>query len=254
MLNALFFNKIILCDAGVGIGKTHAYLVACLLWRQFGPFFENRPITISTSSISLQEAIVRDYLPWFSDILLRHGILTRPLNVVVRKGKQHFVCDMRLAERQSQLAEGGRSSRLRLLNQCTRHYDLDAVPGLSGYDRRLICVPVSCPKTCEGYGICQYHQFVLGSMNDAVDIQICNHNYLLADASHRLNDQRPLLQDCGVLIVDEAHKLPEAARQMDSFSLSFLSIFFIIPSTGSTGRWTAAREGARASDPPAAST
>lgn len=225
MLNALFFNKIILCDAGVGIGKTHAYLVACLLWRQYGPFFENHPITISTSSISLQEAIVRDYLPRLSDILLRHGILDRPLNVVIRKGKQHFVCDMRLAERQAQLAEGGRSSRLRLLNQCTRHYDLDAVPGLSGYDRRLICVPVSCPKTCEGYGICQYHQFVRGSMNDAVDIQICNHNYLLADASHRLNGQRPLLQDCGVLIVDEAHKLPEAARQMDSFSLSLQDIF-----------------------------
>ena len=129
MLNALFFNKIILCDAGVGIGKTHAYLVACLLWRQFGPFFENRPITISTSSISLQEAIVRDYLPRLSDVLLRHGILTRPLNVVVRKGKQHFVCDMRLAERQARLAEGGKSPRLRLLNQCTRHYDLDAVPG-----------------------------------------------------------------------------------------------------------------------------
>ena len=225
MLNALFFNKILLCDAGVGIGKTHAYLVACLLWRQFGPFFENRPITISTSSISLQEAIVRDYLPRLSDILLRHGILTRPLNVVVRKGKQHFVCDMRLAERQARLAESGKSSRLRLLNQCTRHYDLDAVPGLSGYDRRLICVPVSCPKTCEGYGICQYHQFVRGSMNKAVDIQICNHNYLLADASHRLNGQRPLLQDCGILIVDEAHKLPEAARQMDSFSLSLQDIF-----------------------------
>lgn len=224
MLNALFFNKILLCDAGVGIGKTYAYLVACLLWRQFEPFFENRPITISTSSISLQEAIVRDYLPRLSDILLRYGILDRPLNVVIRKGKQHFVCDMRLAERQAQLAEGGRSSRLRLLNQCTRHYDLDAVPGLSGYDRRLICVPVSCPKTCEGYGICQYHQFVRGSMNDAVDIQICNHNYLLADASHRLNGQRPLLQDCGVLIVDEAHKLPEAARQMDSFSLSLQDI------------------------------
>ena len=145
--------------------------------------------------------------------------------MVVRKGKQHFVCDMRLAERQARLAESGKSSRLRLLNQCTRHYDLDAVPGLSGYDRRLICVPVSCPKTCEGYGICQYHQFVRGSMNKAVDIQICNHNYLLADASHRLNDQRPLLQDCGVLIVDEAHKLPEAARQMDSFSLSLQDIF-----------------------------
>lgn len=33
-----------------------------------------------------------------------------------------------------------------------------------------------------------------------------------------------MLQDCGVLIVDEAHKLPEAARQMDSFSLSLQDV------------------------------
>lgn len=32
MLDTLFEGKIALCDAGVGIGKTHAYLAACLLW------------------------------------------------------------------------------------------------------------------------------------------------------------------------------------------------------------------------------
>ena len=45
-------------------------------------------------------------------------------------------------------------------------------------------------------------------------IQICNHNYLLADAYHRAEGYKPLLADYRALIVDEAHKLPEAARQM----------------------------------------
>ena len=45
-------------------------------------------------------------------------------------------------------------------------------------------------------------------------IQICNHNYLLADAYHRAEGYKPLLSDYRTLIVDEAHKLPEAARQM----------------------------------------
>ena len=47
-----------------------------------------------------------------------------------------------------------------------------------------------------------------------VFIQICNHNYLLADTLHRANDFRPLLRNYQALIIDEAHKFPEAARQM----------------------------------------
>lgn len=43
-------------------------------------------------------------------------------------------------------------------------------------------------------------------------IQICNHNYLLADGYHRLQDYRPLLKDYRALIVDEAHKLPGCGK------------------------------------------
>lgn len=52
------------------------------------------------------------------------------------------------------------------------------------------------------------------------DIQICNHNYLLADASHRLEDRPLLLRSYQALVVDEAHKLPDAARQMYTETLS----------------------------------
>ena len=38
------------------------------------------------------------------------------------------------------------------------------------------------------------------------DIQICNHNYLLADAAHRQQDRPLLLRSYQALIVDEAHK------------------------------------------------
>ena len=43
---------------------------------------------------------------------------------------------------------------------------------------------------------------------------------MLADAEHRLQGIRPLLSDYRALIIDEAHKLPEAASQMYSKSLS----------------------------------
>lgn len=58
MLDALLGEQIALCDAGVGIGKTYAYLVACVLLRKYsmltgrGNPLEQRPVVVSTSSIA----------------------------------------------------------------------------------------------------------------------------------------------------------------------------------------------------------
>ena len=49
--------------------------------------------------------------------------------------------------------------------------------------------------------------------------QICNHNLLLADAIHRSSGRRPILPDTSALVIDEAHKLPDAARQMFGVTL-----------------------------------
>ena len=65
---------------------------------------------------------------------------------------------------------------------------------------------------------CRYQQYLRDSMKP--DIQICNHNYLLADAAHRMENQPLLLRSYQALVVDEAHKLPDAARQMYTEKLS----------------------------------
>lgn len=222
MLDTLFGGEIALCDAGVGIGKTHAYLLACVLWQKYAPDAQGRSVTISTSSIALQEAILREYLPQLSDILLRCGIVNHPLTATVRKGKQHFVCDIRLAERLAALQTGSpRGSRkLQALNRLLNQPDLDMMPNLSDFDHRLVCVPDFCAKDCAGYRDCQYHRYLKSAMNKHITFQICNHNYLLADADHRMRGLAPLLQDGAALIVDEAHKLPEAVRQMYSRAFS----------------------------------
>ena len=95
---------------------------------------------------------------------------------------------------------------------------MDHIPELSRYDRCRICVPQSCPRDCFLREDCRYQQYLRDSMKP--DIQICNHNYLLADASHRLEDRPLLLRSYQALVVDEAHKLPDAARQMYTETLS----------------------------------
>ena len=211
MLDALFQNRIALCDADVGIGKTYAYLAACILWQNAS--VNPQPIVISTSSVALQQAIIQEYLPFLSRVLLESKIIRKPIRATIRKGKERFVCDQRLGIRLYAVRDKNKNAEQRkaLLSLKTT-VDLDTVPELSGFDWRQICVPKYCPRSCPWQDICRYHYYLQKSSE--ADIIICNHNYLLADAIHRIQGLPPLLQDFGALVVDEAHKLTEAAIQM----------------------------------------
>ena len=217
VLDTLYNKEISLCEAGVGIGKTLAYLVACILWQMHRPSQLKMPVAISTSSVALQDAILNEYLPDLSAVLLSEGIITAPINAVIRKGKERFVCDARLAERQAKAISKG-SRQKGSLRMAENVLDLDHIPGLSRYDRCRICVPQSCPRDCFLRLDCRYQQYLRDSRKS--DIQICNHNYLLANASHRLEERPLLLRQYQALVVDEAHKLPDAARQMYTETLS----------------------------------
>lgn len=217
VLDTLYNKEISLCEAGVGTGKTLAYLVACILWQMNRPERIKLPIVISTSSVALQDAILTEYLPDLSTVLLDEGIIHEPITAVVRKGKERFVCDARLAERNA-LVQPSRKRQENSLHIAENILDMDHIPELSRYDRCRICVPQSCPRDCFMRLDCRYQQYLRESMKP--DIQICNHNYLLADASHRLEDRPLLLRNYQALVVDEAHKLPDAARQMYTEALS----------------------------------
>lgn len=220
MLDALLQNNILLCDAGTGIGKTDAYLTACILFQQFRPA-RIQPVVISTSSVALQDAILKTYLPFLSHVFLRDHILSQPIRAVVRKGKERFVCDELLAWRLDAVREKKKNAKqMEALRSLQFHLDLDTVTGLSSFDRKQVCIPKSCPRNCAQIHSCRYRNYLRDSRSAEILIQICNHNYLLADAEHRLQGIRPLLSDYRALIIDEAHKLPEAASQMYSKSLS----------------------------------
>ena len=221
MLDTLLGERITLCDAGVGIGKTYAYLVACVLMRKYSILMERNslpkqhPVVVSTSSIALQKAILSEYVPFLSRVLVEQGIIQTPLRAVVRKGKEHFVCDNRLEQRIEAIRHKQKNAVQReALLSLRKHYDMDTVKDLSGFDRRLVCVPKFCPRECPGRQTCRYQRYLEESKKQDVFLQICNHNYLLADAFHRREEYKPLLADYRALVVDEAHKLPEAARQM----------------------------------------
>ena len=218
MLDTMLDGGIALCDAGSGIGKTYAYLTAAAAASRFGTGSSHRPIIISTSSIALQNAVQTEYLPLLSCTLLADGQIDKPLLSVIRKGKGHYVCDERLQRRLRQVnfqkKDPAAADALRSLKDTL---DMDKVPHLSGYDRERVCVPQFCD--CD-HQDCRYRRFLKRCDDDRYVFQICNHNLLLADAIHRSQGRRSILPDHGIIIVDEAHKLPEAAREMFGMTLT----------------------------------
>ena len=75
LLDTMLDQKISLCDAGTGIGKTLAYIVAGFVYQRhrsaMGQKF--RPLVISTSSIALQTEIHKVSIPLLAQILRSDG-------------------------------------------------------------------------------------------------------------------------------------------------------------------------------------
>ena len=219
MLDAMLEGGIALCDAGTGIGKTYAYLVAGAVYSRFraNSGLVALPILISTSSIALQTAVRDEYLPFLSGLLLEDGQIDRPIQAVIRKGKGHYVCDERLERRLGQLDLSKKNWRAgAALLTLRNELDMDETAHLSSYDRERVCVPQTCDCQRES---CRYLLFLERCDSGLFLFQICNHNLLLADAIHRSSGRRPILPDAGALVIDEAHKLPDAARQMFGVTL-----------------------------------
>ena len=220
MLDAMLDSRIALCDAGTGIGKTYAYLAAGIVFHEYraASGLPVQPLVISTSSIALQNAIQGEYLPFLSKILMEDGQRNEPICAVIRKGKSHYVCDQRLQKRLKHANLNRKNVRAATALQMLQTIlDLDMAPHLSSYDRGQVCVPPSCDCTRQS---CRYRRFLDICNSERYLFQICNHNLLLADAMHRESGRRPLLPDRCCLILDEAHKLPETARQMFGVTIS----------------------------------
>jgi len=223
-----------LAESEVGTGKTHAYIIAAALakrgrlndcWmrgrypRQSWAESAYMPVVISTSSIALQNAIVKDYIPELSQILMRHGIIRTPLRAVVRKGKEHFICEQRL-HRFYNNSEKPVKALLEPFVGGSAPFDLTNADRLSSHIKRRICVSGKCGDNCPYSVKCRYIRHTKEINSNKIDFQITNHNYFLADVMHRTSNRRPLLPHYQLVIIDEAHKFLAAARSMYGLELT----------------------------------
>ena len=217
LLDAMLDKKITLCDAGTGIGKTYAYLAAGFVFLRFrnSQNMKFRPVIISTSSITLQTELQNDRIPRLTEILLADGWdIDKSTLSVVRKGKSHYVCDRRLEWRLKEVS--GRPQHIKELTPLWTQLDMDTAVKIRKYDRKLIQVPPVCG--CDRPH-CRYLDFLDDCAETPYLFQICNHNLFLADAIRKSLGYSPIFPDNCAVVADEAHKLPEVARDMLDLSL-----------------------------------
>ena len=209
-------KRVSICEAEVGTGKTLAYLIAGLCAKRYenSMFGGDNPVTITTSNIELQTALVERELPKLSQMLMEYHIINRPLTAVLRKGKEHYFCLFRYRDFISKLSDYPDKNKEFLENlEYTRFdqkaFDLDKLK-LKGSIKSKICVKGSC-RTCPCSSECKYVEFIsrAKSANMPLDFQVTNHNLYLNST-----EQDGLLRHSSYIIIDEAHKLKEAAQDV----------------------------------------
>lgn len=220
MLKALHKGKIALCEAGVGTGKTHAYILATVIHNLFSQ--EKTSTILSTSSISLQKAVTEEYIPQISALLLEERIIDQPLRFVVRKGKGHYFCLNRASSHLCGLESQGQSHtnilELNTLMETKETLDLDSEE-LPPFLKSKISVE-NCDAHCGFRHKCTYQKFLLRCRTNFYDFQIVNHNYFVADMLVKRQGSAGLLSECGQVVLDEAHKFPTTVWDMYGLSLS----------------------------------
>ena len=216
-------GRVSINEAEVGTGKSIAYLIAGFVARQ-AMVRDRFPVTIATSSIELQKAIVEKEIPNLSKMLQKFGLIRKPLTVSLRKGKEHYLCQRRYEAYLEQIAKFKKYQRtiekFETLNDTEGLVDLDKFD-LRPSIKEKICVRGSCRK-CKYRNECGYAAYIDKTKRSDFDYQVTNHNMFLTSlktVEDIKNPTRNILCPSWLVVIDEAHKLKNAAE--DVFGVRF---------------------------------
>lgn len=205
-------------EAGTGVGKTFAYLAPALLC--------DERVIVSTGSKTLQDQLYHKDLP-----LVRKALKSAAKTALL-KGRANYLCIHRL---NTTLAEGrlpDRKSvtwlkRIRDWSELTSKGDiaeLSAVP----HDADIWARVTSTTENCLGAECGDYQDcFVVKARRAAqeADLVVVNHHLFFADMALKEEGFGELLPLANVVVLDEAHQLPEIASTFFSDTLSSRQLF-----------------------------
>lgn len=211
-------RRILVAEAGTGIGKSLAYILAALPVAQR----LNKKMIISTATITLQEQLINKDLPFF----LRHS--DYKFSFTLAKGRQRYCCEHKLfsclqeTAQTTLLDEKPQAGDRNLLKDLNEAYlagkwkgDRDSWPKTipNRIWQQIVSDKFSCKRALANHRQCPFHR-ARDDINKA-DVIVVNHALLLADLELGGGIILPDPDDC-FYILDEAHHLPKISRDFSS--------------------------------------
>ena len=204
---------ILIVEAGTGVGKTFAYLIPTML--------SGKRVILSTGSKTLQDQL------FFKDIPVVREALKLPVSVALLKGRANYLCLQRL---QMTLEEGRFTDRreiawLRRLDSWSRLTQTGDIAEMTAIPRDAEVWPkvTSNVENCVGVE-CEYYSdcFVAKARRKAQesDVVVVNHHLFFADMALKEEGFGELLPTADIVVLDEAHQLPEIASNFFSETVS----------------------------------
>lgn len=205
-------KRVVVIEAGTGVGKSLAYLVPAILWATRN----RRRVAVSTNTINLQEQLIGSDLP----VLEAAGLEFR---AVLAKGRRNYACLRKADEVRAEpdlFAENdGEIATLRDLAEWSfRSADgslSDLTPPPPGALWEEIATEADdCTRArCSFYNECHFYR--ARRRTASADLLIVNHHLLFADLALRqalgTESGTAVLPSYSRLIIDEAHHVEEVA-------------------------------------------
>jgi ATP-dependent DNA helicase DinG len=202
----------VIIEAGTGTGKTLAYLLPALL--------HGRRIVVSTGTKTLQDQI------FYKDIPLLESILERPIRAAYLKGRNNYLCRLKLETLHAEGLFTPRELRsFKAVMEWAEHTETGdrSELGSAGDDTDLWSRMDARRDRCLGTKCKDYDRCFLTLVRQKAmeaDIVVVNHHLFFADLAIRKSDVTAILPDYSAVIFDEAHDLEDIATDYFGFHIS----------------------------------
>lgn len=212
ILEAIKYNKkYVVIEAGVGIGKSFAYLFPLMYYYKYF----RKPFLISTSTITLQDQLQKD-------ISRVSEMLDIPIKVETIKGKSNYICEKNVYK----------LSDINLRKEITstiikNKEKIDRMYWTSISDKKWNNISANnCEfDKCKYYNQCEFIKKRKAVLEHNGPI-ICNHDLLLEN--QKKLESNKLLADSEIIVIDEAHNLEAKARNSFKSEFSYAYILQVI--------------------------
>jgi ATP-dependent DNA helicase DinG len=209
--DAICNKNVHLAEAGLGTGKTFAYLLSAIPYARFS----KKPVVIACATTALQEQLAGDK----GDIKTLFNLLGLEIDARMAKDPHQYICDLKASEFIVEIGEKSKDlDELDKWMNRTKLGERSEIPTIPDHIWKKISwdESMSC-ETCDNRGYCKLIK-AREHYRMAGDLIIVDHETFFQDLwtrEERISDGKlPILPSYSAVIFDEGHKvmLPAAMK------------------------------------------